>query len=430
MTSSRQLLDKNGIISPSAITLAVIMLAFVVPSSQSAHAQTLTVLHSFSGDPDGAGPFAGVTLDSAGSLYGTTYAGGTRNQGTIYQLKHSGSTYTYNILYNFLSAGDGGLPEASVVFAPGGALYGTTIQGGYDGCSSMGHTGCGVVFSVRPQSTFCRTVFCYWLETPAYAFHGGDNGDGAFPLYGKLAFDQAGNIYGTTWFGGAYGGGTLYELSRSNGTWTETILHNFGASGDGSEPLHNVILDSAGNLYGTTQSGGVSGGGTVFQLVPSGSGWTENIIANFSLNSPLGGAPQAGLTIDQAGNLYGATGIGSGSAGTAFELSPSGSGWQMTLLHQFPGGNQYGVVGNMVLDSQGDLFGTTFGGGPYLAGTIFKLTPSGSGWTYTDLYDFTNGDDGAAPTGDSSMDAQGNLYGTCQDSGALGQGVAWKFSPQ
>jgi uncharacterized repeat protein (TIGR03803 family) len=308
---------------------------------------------------------------------------------------------------------------------PGGALYGMAQEGGYDGCGGHGYEGCGVVFSARPKSTFCGTALCAWTVSATYAFRGITSGDGDNPYMGRVAFDQAGNIYGTTPNDGTYGGGTAFELTHTGGGWTETILHQFGNTGDGSRPLHSVVLDSAGNAYGTTSGGGEYGYGSVFQLVHSGSGWTENVLYNFA--GDIGNAPSNGVILDPAGNLYGATMQSRSSGPVIFELSPSGGSWQLSVLYTLPGGDN--ILGNMVFDSQGNLYGVTEGGGAFGPGMIFKLTPSGGGWNFTDLYDFTGGNDGGNPSGDLTMDASGTLYGTTQNDGVGYSGTVWKLAP-
>ena len=220
----------------------------------------------------------------------------------LYQLKRGGSGYNLLILHAYTAGVDGSEPHGGLTFSRTGALYGATTAGGYLGCASHGYYGCGVVFAARPPQTICRSSFCPWTVSPVYSFHG--TGDGDNPYYGELVFDQAGNLYGTTYNDGLYGGGTVFELTHSGSGWMETILHNFGAPGDGSEPLHSVVLDTAGNVYGTTYQGGPDNAGTVFQLVPSGASWTENILASFSSTGAIGGGPFAGLIIDQAGNLF------------------------------------------------------------------------------------------------------------------------------
>jgi uncharacterized repeat protein (TIGR03803 family) len=383
---------------------------------QVAHAQRLTVLHTFTG-PDGLTPYSGVTLDRAGNLYGTTYGGGASQLGTVYELKRHGSSYIHNQLHAFAGGNDGEQPYGGVIFGPDGALYGTTSGGGFEGA--------GTVFSLRPPATACHTALCPWTESVLY---GVGHFNGVQPTYGEVAFDPSGNIYGTTAFGGGAGEyGDVYELRPSGGGWTGTELYAFGDP-DAQYPGHNVVLDSAGNLYGTTDAGGYYDEGAVFQLVPSGSGWSESILYNFGdPQTGVGGYPVAGLITDRAGNFYGGT-VGDGTAASVFELSPSGSGWQLTVLHSFAiSNNALGPFGNVVLDNNGNLYGTTMSLGAYGMGNVFKLSPSGNGWTYTDLYDFTNNGDGEYPAGDLIIDSAGNLYGT--NLGESGHGVVWELTP-
>ncbi len=388
--------------------------ALLILIAQPAQAQTLTVLHTFSG-PDGLYPYSGVILDRAGNLYGTTYAGGASQDGTVYQLKRAGSGYIHNQLHAFTGGSDGEQPWGGVIFGPDGALYGTTNGGPFQGS--------GTVFSLRPPVTICRSVLCPWTETVLYGV--GQFG-GVEPAYGQIAFDSAGNIYGTTAFGGAEGYGDVYQLSRAGNGWTGTQLYSFGDP-DAQFPGHNVLLDSAGNLYGTTDYGGSNGEGTVFELARSASGWTENILFSFGALEGAGGYPVAGLIADRLGNFYGGT-VGDGVSACVFELSPSGNGWQLTVLHSFAiSGDDEGPFGNLVLDGSGNLYGTTKTLGMHGLGNIFKLSPSGGGWTYTDLYDFSNGGDGAYPIGDLTIDGSGNIYGT--NLGESGNGVVWELTP-
>lgn len=388
-------------------------LIFLLLPLTPAQAQTFTVLHTFSGS-DGATPYSGVTIDSGGHLYGTTSRGGANQTGVVYELKHVGSGWVESVLHNFGSGSDGAVPYAAPVFGPSGILYGT---------ASLGGSGDGVVYSLRPPANVCTSTSCPWDETLLATFTGAN---GSTPAYGALTFDASGNGYGTTQYGGTTNDGTVYEISRQGQEWTESVLYSFGTGEfDGIQPLHNVVRDSAGNLYGTTYEGGMEAGGGVFQLLPSGSGWTEGIIANF----PQGSGLQAGLIIDSAGNLYGATdGIGTGSA-EVFELTPSGGGWSLTTLYTFSTNrSDFGPVGNLVMDHSGNLYGATYSLGSHNQGNIFKLTPSNGSWTYTDLYDFTGGSDGSGPIGDLNIDSSGNLYGTTQNGGS-GKGVVWELVP-
>ena len=390
-----------------AVALICALAMVAAPSA----AQTLTVLHTFSG-PDGLYPYSGVTLDRAGNLYGTTYGGGVSQDGTLYQLKRARSSYIHNQLHAFTGGSDGVQPWGGVIFGPDGALYGTTTGGGFEDV--------GTVFSLRPPVTTCRSVLCPWTET---VISGVGHFGGLEPAYSQVAFDSAGNINGTTAFGGNGEYGGIYELSRSGNGWTSTELYAFGDQ-DAQYPADNVILDSAGNLYGTTVSGGSYDEGAVFELVRSGSGWSENIIA--SLGAPgVGGYGGTGLIMDAAGNLYGGTLGGDNTAASVFELSCSGNSWQLTVLHTFTTG--LACWGNLVLDGSGNLYGTTYSLGAHGMGNVFKLSPSGGGWTHTDLYDFSNNGDGENPTGDLTIDASGNIYGT--NLGENGNGVVWKLTP-
>ncbi len=258
----------------------------------------------------------------------------------------------------------------------------------------------------------------------AAAFNGTD---GAGPI-GAIIFDHNGNAYGTA-FDGGLGYGTVYELAPSGGGWTETVLYTFGQfPGDGQFLYAGVIFDNAGSLYGVTTEGGTNGFGTVFQLVPSGSGWTENILYSFT-NGTDGNFPAGGLIFDQSGNLYGTTAYGGAyGKGTVFELSQSGATWTLTTLHSFAGVGP-GSWGSLVMDANGNLFGTTLGDGIYGWGSIFKLTPSGQNWTYSDLYDFTGGNDGADIWSGLTPDSNGNFYGTSAGGGTYGWGTVFEFTP-
>jgi uncharacterized repeat protein (TIGR03803 family) len=401
---------------------AALAIVFVLTSvfTKPAQAQTYEVIYNFILNGTGYQPYAGLTMDAAGSLYGTT-SGGDNGPGTVFDLTPRGSVWVFSLLHRFGAAGDGALPWAGVAFGPDGTLYGTTVAGGASGN--------GTVFDLSPPTTICRAVACPWTETVLYSFGGGDDAD---PGLGNLIFDATGKIYGTT-TGGTGGGGVAYQLAPSGDDWTENVLHTFGSPGDGAQPAGGVILDDAGNLYGTTVYGGASGAGTVFKLTYSaGLGWTETILYSFQGGND-GSDPYAGLIFDSSGNLYGTTtGGGQGGGGVVFELTPSGSGWNYILLHSFTG--SYGPLGPLIMDSAGSLYGTTYRDGADGAGNIFKLTPSSGGWTYTSLHDFsTDRHDGANPIGNVILDSQGNLFGTTSSGGTGCRynscGVVWEITP-
>ena len=218
----------------------------------------------------------------------------------------------------------------------------------------------------------------------------------------------------------------------------ETLLATFDANGnDGSHPYAGLVFDQAGNLYGTTTYGGVNGHGTVFELSPSGSGWVLQTLYSFQSPSD-GGHPYAGLIFDSVGNLYGATTDGgSGNGGTVFELSPSGGGWNFQVLYSFAGprgGLFPGPIANLTFDHSGNLYGTTHVDGLFNYGSVFKLTHGSGGWTYTSLHDFSGAGDGGYPRSQPVFDASGNLYGTASEGGsvACGQascGVVFEITP-
>lgn len=278
-------------------------------------------------------------------------------------------------------------------------------------------------------------------ETPIYSFYS-TFGD-ALPI-GGLTADASGNLYGTTFYGGMYGNGMVYKLSPSANGWTESVLYSFNPNnGDGWAPTSAPVFDAAGNLYGTTEFGGtgacsIFGCGTVYQLLPSGDAtWKETILHDF--NGTDGWQIHPGLTIDSSGNLYGmATGGGAYSSGTVFALSPSGGTWSFSVIHQFFGGMDGShPFAALTVDPAGNLYGTTSAGGgtssacKYGCGTVFELSPSGSGtWTETTLHNFTaSANDGSAPACTLTFDAAGNLYGTAfSGGGASNAGIVFQLS--
>ena len=414
-------------------SIAALAIGFVVilAETQTAQAQTFSLIHTFTGGQDGYRPPAGLTMDKAGNLYGVTLSN------EAFELKHKNSVWVFNQLYFFSDDGNGNYPQARVVFGPDGALYGTTAFGGSNGCSY--NLGCGVVFRLRAQPTVCKTALCPWAETVLYRFTG--EPDGAYPQ-GEVTFDAAGNIYLTTASGGWFDCGTVVELTPSNGIWMERLLYSFGGGqGDGCQPMSELIFDKAGNLYGTTVGGGdpscqdSAGCGTIFQLTPSGSGWAEKVLWRFAKGQPGDVHPYAGLIFDNSGILYGATaGTAGVSQGAAFELAlPSG---KLSQLYAFQGVccSGQGPFASLVMDTAGNLYGATYSDGPYAAGNIFKLAPSGGEWMYTDLYDFSGTSDGLHPNGPLVLNANGDLYGTTTDGGypgclPEGCGVVWEITP-
>lgn len=386
-----------------AFVFVLAVTAFGIPRAQ---AQNFSVVHSFTGGSDGGGPLNGFTIDSKGNLYGTTSSGGASNYGVVFKLNLGGGEV---VLHSFTGGADGANPDGFLVLDKAGNLYGTTTAGGAFGA--------GTVFEVAGPGK----------EKVLYSFAG--KTDGADPEAG-LAMDASGNLYGTTIAGGANGNGTVFKLTRpkSAGKWTETVLYSFGTGTDGAIPVAGVTLDAAGNVYGTTSEGGVYGLGTVFELTPSGSAWTEIILHNFQ-NEDDGATPYAGLIFDKTGNLYGAaTDGGTGGGGTVFELTPANGSWTFTVLYSQPGWGISGSFRDLMMDALGNLYGTTHCDGTNTAGTVYKLTPAAGSWTYTSLYVFNGGTDGLYSFSNLVL-RQGALYGTTNQGGADNEGVIFKVRP-
>ncbi len=390
-------------------------------TAQPVQASNTNVIYTFSGGSDGASPYAGLAMDSAGNFYGTTSSGGL-GYGTVFKLSKVNSQWVLTTLYKFAGGNDGSGPLAGVYVGPDGNLYGTTYRGGGTGCHGFG---CGTVFTVKK---FCIGSFCQYGATVIYRFTGGS--DGAQPG-GPLVFDRSGTIYGTTVNGGVRFGcggpgcGTVFKLVYGGASWTEHVLYQFAGGADAQLPTGGVIFDSAGNLYGTTESGGSHGKGTVFQLTSSGSGWTEQILYSFQ-GVTDGYYPDSGVIVDPAGNLYGATVFGgAGNGGTIFELTRSGGAWSHTVLYNMPG--NAGPFANLYMDSAGNLYGTSYQDGRYFLGSAFELT-AGT-WTYSSLHDFTGGSDGNYPQSTLVLATNGRLYGTASYGGGSGHGAIVEIEP-
>ena len=403
-----------------ALALAV-MLATTLIAAPAAQAQTFSVIHTSTDAGDGGEPYAGLSMDRAGSFYGTTNTG-AGGGGTVFRLKRAGSGWVLTTLYAFQNDG-GGRPTGGVIVGPDGSVYGMTQYGG-TGCSP---NGCGTVYMLRPPAAVCKAVSCPWTKTILYSFQGYP--DGGYPEFGSLTLDKYGNLYGATAGEGANLMGTVFRMTPSNGGWTESVLYNFTGGADGALPYSTVTIDGAGNLYGTTFAGG-DAGGSVYELSPSGSGWTEKTLYTFTGGSD-GYQLVGGVAIDQQGNLYGGTEKGGVPAeGTAFELTPSGGGWTYTLLQSFSGYD--GPFSTPTLDAAGNVYLTSIFStldGSSQAGGVYKLTRSHGGWSTSALYTFTGGNDGNIPAGSVILDGNGNIYGTTVAGGSYNQGVIFEIKP-
>lgn len=368
-------------------------------------AQTFVPLYQFE---FGAPPNGGLIADANGNLYGTLHSeeilasgGDADTFGAVFELTNSGGVWSQNILYSFQGEAhhDGLDPVAGLIFGPQGSLLGTTEYGGEGAFCGYG---CGTVFGLAPQAGGS------WTERAYKFLHGGSP-------QASLVMDASGNIYGTA-VAGSSKAGAVFEFSpAAGGGWSMATLYNFPATkgNQGTYPEAPVILDGAGNLYGTAQGGGEYKAGTAYRLSPSGSGWTFTALYAFGNSAIQDGAnPTAGLVMDASGNLYGATTLGgTNNFGTIFELSPTPKGhWKETILHNFSAEDGEQPATSLIFDSAGNLWGVAPQGGQFNYGTIFELSPSGGSWNFNVVYSFANNGDGRFPSG-PLLDFQGNLYG-------------------
>jgi uncharacterized repeat protein (TIGR03803 family) len=395
----------------------------VIPSGG---AGSENAIYSFAGGTDPKLPYAGLIFDKAGNLYGTTELGGTNNQGTVFEITpNANGTWTETVLYNFTGGSDGGQPYGSLAFDTAGNLYGTTNFGGSANCNM----GCGTVFELTPGSSG-------WTETVIYSFTGGS--DGREPS-ARVRLDAAGNLYGTTLAGGNIGSscstgcGTVFKLTHGSSGWTESVLYAFQGGSDGASPYDGLTFDPAGNLYGTTYSGGASANGTIFKLTPGSNGWTETGLHSFT-GGYDGKYPFGDLILDAAGNLYGTAFQGGAGYGVVYELSPnSKGGWRERSLHAFENAPAGNPVAGLVMDPAGNLYGTTMLGATESTcnggcGTVFELMPvTGGSWTYKVVHVFGKATDGYHPTGDLILDSASNLYGTTELGGEQGSGMIFQI---
>lgn len=408
----------------TTVKVALTICFGVALSARAAEAQTLTTLYSFTGQR-GADPRAGFIADAAGNLYSTTYEGGTNGMGTVFELSPpaAGQTeWTNQILFAF-DGKHGEYPRAGLIADAAGNLYGTTQAGGTNGD--------GVAFELSPPPVGQTR----WVEKVLFAF---GQAKGAFPLAGLIA-DPAGNLYGTANLGGRFGVGTAFALSPPTGgrtRWTETVLFSFDG-GKGAYPTAGFIADGAGNLYGTTATGGANGDGTVFALLHPVEGqtqWRQQVLLSFDGRNGL--LPQGGLIADAAGNLYGTTeGGGRYGGGTVFELVHPQAGqtqWKHQLLVSIRGPSNLGSVAGLIADHTGNLYGTTYGGGALDDGSVFEVSPPATGdgaWTIKTLASLFYDSSGSVVAAGLLADTAGNLYGTAATGSAHRAGAVFKISP-
>lgn len=402
------------------------------PTVQSSSGYAESVLYSFCTSfaiycAGGAYP-SGNLIFAGHTFYGTTSQGGTNGYGTVYSLTPSGGSCCETVLYSFAGGTADGANPAGIVMDRTGAIYGTTLAGGYDNCGYyQGETGCGTVFALSPTSSGYaqRTIysFCAAGKSPYCT-------DGAIPAAG-LAL-KSGVLYGTTQYGGAHGMGAVFSLTKSQSGYTEHVLYSFKGGKDGTNPTALPVFDAKGAMYGTTVAGGIDkcsylrnapGCGTIYKLTPSGSGYAERIIYHFRGRRD-GANPMAGLTVNR-NVLYGtATYGGTQRMGVIFSLAPAQKGYSERVLYAFTGHRDgtYPYAG-LAIDKNSNLYGTTFEGGSNGRGVVFELTLTDSGYYEQPLYSFLGGCDGRNPVATPIVDANAHrIYGTTLKGGLCGYG--------
>ena len=375
-----------------------------------------TIIHSFTGLSDGGLPESGLVSDGKGNFFGTTHYGGTNFGGVVYELSpNSNGGWTEQVVYNFgLGTFGAETPNGALALDTKGNIYGVLTSGGTGNC--------GAIFEISPSSNGT------WTAKLLYSFGTSPN-DGAFPSAEGVVLDAAGNLYGTLNVGGAYAYGTVYELvAGANGTWTEKILYSFHGGNDGGMFTGSTpVLDSAGNIYGVATLYGGKDYGAVYELSPGpGGNWTGKVLYSFA--GGRGGAyPTGSLLLDSSGNLYGTTNC------TVYELIRGSNGtWTEKTLHTFVGGKDGATsLAGLISDKAGNLYGTTRDGGSH-RGTVFELSPGSNGvWTEKILHRFaSNGTDGYNPEFASlAVDTSGNVFGTTYVGGASNVGVIFEVQP-
>jgi uncharacterized repeat protein (TIGR03803 family) len=421
--------------------LLVCSLAAPIASAAKDASAKYRVLHSFcnkAGCPDGAPSVGGAALDAAGDLVGAGSAGPT-GYGVVFRVA-AGATEprpAYARLHQFCknACRDGGHPEFPLILDSAGNFYGTAMQGGAGGGGTVyefatgGDRGKLMVLHAFCTGD-CKTGFA---PSSGLTYQGEASG---------LPYDGTSPLYGTTSLGGSQDGGTVYALVSDGGRRKLKALYNFCSAlpcDEGTVPLGGLALNSAGEIFGIANLGGAHDEGAVFKLSPAGDRYDYSVIYSFcSAQSCTDGIrPTAGVAIDPAGNLYGTTTrSGDHDEGTAWELSPGQAGYTFQVIYQFCSDANCADGADpespLTLDSAGNLFGASAQGGDAGEGTVFELVPGGGSWSESVLHSFCESSgcpDGAVPKSPLSIDASGNLYGTALAGGKTNAGVLFEVKP-
>jgi uncharacterized repeat protein (TIGR03803 family) len=394
--------------------------AVVCALAMTAWASTERVLWNFEGGSDGSGPWSNYFIsDAKGNLYAATAAGGTYSSGTVFMLSLAGKK---TVLYEFKGQAnkDGAAPHGRLAFDANGNIYGTTQGGGINGT--------GTVYELSPNSNGG------WKEKVIYNFSAG-GADGTSPSAG-MTIAPDGTMYSTTPDGGAFQGGVIFSLKKTSTGWKQTVIHSINFPSEGGFPYEGLMRDAAGNLFGVAPVGGAAQNGVVYRLSHTKQGWVDKVLHSFTnQNGDGSGLYWIDLISDTSGNIYGATSFGgTNSTGMVWELvySTTKKSYSEKILYEFgasgsgDGDNPYG---GLVMDSKGNLYGTTLNGGSSNLGAFYKLTKQGTTWKETILHSFVGANDGNQPTGNPYIDATGRLYGMTQTGGKSNLGVIYRITP-
>ena len=403
--------------------LAAALVLFALPSSAWAGPE-FKVLHTFIGGSDAWFPNGPLTLDSAGNLYGTSLYGGSTTAcggygcGTVFQLALKSGHWGESVLYNFADFTSYAGAYGPLVLDSSGNIYGIGTFAYYNDGEYYG----GELFQVLDNAGA-------YTGSALHNFVGG-NDDGAQPNPG-LVRDSAGNLYGSTQVGGDLNNnGVVFQFSHDgDGNWTETLIYEFG-QGKSSCPVGAMAIDKAGNLYGTTACGGAYGVGSVYRLSLAEGVWTIESLYDFTPDVMCYSPEPGGLAMDAAGNLYVSTQYdGSYGVGMIFKLTPTVGYWKFSLIHSFTGSTDGGYpTGGLVIDSSGSIYGTTYTGGLFQYGTVYKFAHGAKGgWTETVLHNFAGTSDGYNAQG-VILDSSDNVYGVAEYGGADLDGVAYEIT--